>query len=364
MTGALPMPMLAARRGRMAPRFVYILALAVMLGACARGATPPDPLDRNNDTGAEDDTADTPADTRPADMGGEPDTEPPPPDTRDEPDTPACDTPFYPDNDEDGHGDAEAEPTLGCEAPEGFVRSSDDCDDEAASVYAGATETAADGQDQDCDGQELCYVDADNDGVRAEPLATQASSDLTCGSDGLATADAPQGDCDDNNPDLSTPAQEVCNGVDDDCNGIVDDGDTCPCPAAGFEGKIYLFCDDGSSWPQAQIFCQREGLHLAKVESVAENEFITARAIQNGMDETWIGLNDRDTGGEFVWHDGTALAYENWNPGQPNNGDGGDQDCTEIHTCVNPDSCQDNSWVGRWNDEDCNAPAAFVCESP
>ena len=39
-----------------------------------------------------------------------------------------------------------------------------DCDDTESSAYPGATEIVADGIDQDCNGMETCYVDADGDG--------------------------------------------------------------------------------------------------------------------------------------------------------------------------------------------------------
>jgi hypothetical protein len=41
-----------------------------------------------------------------------------------------------------------------------------------------------------------------------------------------------QGDCDDTNPAVHPGAPEVCDLVDDDCNGVIDDGDVCPdrCP--------------------------------------------------------------------------------------------------------------------------------------
>ncbi len=345
-----------------------LLGFVVCLASCARGATPPDPLDLDQDAAGEPDGADARPDaTRDvAPDGAEPTPDMGAPDQNQDmpPDVPDCDTPYYVDADGDGHGAIGAEAVLGCEAPDGHSALDDDCDDAAPAVYPGAEEVIADGIDQDCDRREFCYVDADGDGVRAEPLTTVLVEDLTCTAEGLATGDAPEGDCDDDNPDVTTPGQEVCNGVDDDCNGVPDDGDTCPCPAVQRQGQTYLFCDQPSTWSQAQIFCQRIGQHLVKIETEEENDFLNQRAWAGGLDETWLGLNDKQTGGAFVWHDGTAPGYTNWNPGQPNNGDGGDQDCAELHTCLDPESCQDPSWAGKWNDEDCNVQASFICESP
>ena len=95
---------------------------------------------------------------------------------------------------------------------------SGDCDDNDATVNAGATELAGDGVDQNCDGVELCYVDADVDGYRTTD--TRTSSDVTCTSDGLAPESATSGDCDDNDPDSFPGATEVVgDGVDQSCDG-------------------------------------------------------------------------------------------------------------------------------------------------
>ena len=347
--------------------FRALLCSLVFASACARGATPPDPLG-SADAGDEVDDARLPGSDAPSPDMGRPDTGRPDMGLRDTPggmdaESP-CDTDYYPDSDGDGHGAQGGAPTQACAPPQGYVAVADDCDDANDQVYTGATEAPGDGVDQDCDGMELCFVDADDDGVRATPLQTVNAEDLACAGPGLAPAAAPEGDCDDDNPAVTTPGTEVCNGADDDCNGIVDDGNTCPCPAASRDGHIYLFCNQPSTWSQAEIFCQRAGQHLVKVDSGDENDFLTAQAISRGLDETWLGLNDRVSGGVFVWHDGTSPIYTNWNDGQPNNGDGGDQDCAELHTCVVSDSCQNPGWVGAWNDDDCNAQDAFICESP
>ena len=97
-----------------------------------------------------------------------------------------------------------------------------DCNDANRLIRPGATELVGDGVDQDCDGGELCFVDADADGYRLE--TTVVSADAACDAPGEARSTAPTGDCDDTNLSIRPGAAELCNGVDDDCDGTPDDG--------------------------------------------------------------------------------------------------------------------------------------------
>ena len=95
-----------------------------------------------------------------------------------------------------------------------------DCDDQDASVHPGAVEVC-DGIDQDCDGEVdegvtgTFYEDADGDGWGNEEAPVQ-----DCDGTGSTTSQA--GDCDDGNPQVNPNAHEVCNGLDDDCDGDAD----------------------------------------------------------------------------------------------------------------------------------------------
>ncbi|MEZ4236970.1 MAG: putative metal-binding motif-containing protein [Myxococcota bacterium] len=93
----------------------------------------------------------------------------------------------------------------------------DDCDDADPARYPGATELVADDVDQDCDGLDRCYVDADGDRVGTDETALSAS----CADPGVAGV---PGDCDDTRGDVAPGAAEVCDGVDNDCDGVVDPG--------------------------------------------------------------------------------------------------------------------------------------------
>ncbi|MCB9677917.1 MAG: putative metal-binding motif-containing protein [Alphaproteobacteria bacterium] len=109
---------------------------------------------------------------------------------------------WYVDADGDGYGD-DASLLESC-APPGanYVAVGGDCALDDPSVSPGATEVPADGVDSDCDGLELCYVDADDDGYGTEALTDAVS----CDGPGVATN---PDDCDDDDP-AKNPAGEAC----------------------------------------------------------------------------------------------------------------------------------------------------------
>jgi hypothetical protein len=130
---------------------------------------------------------------------------------------------WYADVDGDGYGDL-ASSTLACNMPVGYVANSTDCNDANASINPGATE-ACNGIDDDCDGSIdegltflTYYVDADGDGY-GDASATGVSS---CSP--IVGSVANNSDCNDNNAAINPAALEVCDGIDNDCNGLTDDG--------------------------------------------------------------------------------------------------------------------------------------------
>lgn len=133
----------------------------------------------------------------------------------------------YADLDGDGHGDPDAART-GCGDPSG-VASTDDCDDADSSLHPGAEEVC-DGRDNNCDGlvddedpavvgQTPWYPDADGDTYGASDATPRRS----CVRNGTDVAD--DSDCNDANSSVNADAEEVCDGHDNDCDGLVDDAD-------------------------------------------------------------------------------------------------------------------------------------------
>ena len=131
---------------------------------------------------------------------------------------------WYWDADGDGYGGLNA--VAACEAPEGYVESNDDCKDNDAEVYPNAPERCNQ-LDDDCDNQVdedlgefgAWYLDIDSDG-----FGDPDTEFFTCTPPENAVSN--HDDCDDQNELIHPDATDDCNGVDDNCNGLIDDDST------------------------------------------------------------------------------------------------------------------------------------------
>ncbi len=129
--------------------------------------------------------------------------------------------------DADGDGYGGPLEQLWCEAPDGFVANGEDCDDLDPSEFPGADEVC-DGDDDDCDGQvdepdaldtSTWYADSDGDGF-GDPDVSQAACEAPSGTVDEAT------DCDDGAGDVFPDADEYCDDVDHDCDGLLNEDES------------------------------------------------------------------------------------------------------------------------------------------
>jgi len=172
-------------------------------------------------------------------------------------------------------------------------------------------------------------------------------------------------DCDDSKPKVHPGAEELCDGLDNDCDLGVDEwpaaseSDCNGCRAVLADGHYYYFCATPElAWNAAGAACQLLLADLVVVDHKLENEFIVD-AIQQVANRGWIGLSDLALEGQFVWVDGQPLDpdIKLWANGEPNNQsllDPGDANCVAIATEL---------FTTHWRDQPCAYPYPYVCEA-
>ena len=104
---------------------------------------------------------------------------------------------YFIDQDRDGYG-VDDSVILSCMQPSGTVTIGGDCDDSDATIHPSATEIPNNSIDEDCDGVAF-MIDSDLDGFNSSE------------------------DCNDADATIYPNAAELCDGFDNDCDGIIDE---------------------------------------------------------------------------------------------------------------------------------------------
>ena len=227
-----------------------------------------------------------------------------------------------------------------------------DCDDSDPATYPGAPEVCGDGVDQDCDGLDV-VVDLDTDGY----------SDSACGGD----------DCDDSDASLNPGVTEVlCDGLDNDCDPLtlnendVDMDGVTDCGADGVLGTADDDCDDANatSFPGNTELCDAldndcDGVPgVDEVDADGDGEMICEgdcddndpanfsgnTELCDGVDNDCNSASDFDLAGEIDF-----------------DGDG-------FFSCADCEDSNANNFPGNvevcdGEDNDCNGLADFVVDS-
>ena len=175
-----------------------------------------------------------------------------------------------------------------CDRPSGMVSAPTDCDDSDATVYPSAPELC-DGLDNNCDEvadeglTSTWYPDADGDGFGDDALAEER-------------CDEPSGwvqvgrDCDDTTADAFPGAAEVCDEIDNNHDGSVDEGVT----------TTYWVDADGDGYGQDAASTQACSLPLGYAAQAADcddGDFdINPDALErcDGADNDCDGATDED----------------------------------------------------------------------
>jgi len=174
-------------------------------------------------------------------------------------------------------------------------------------------------------------------------------------------------DCDDNKSAINPDAEELCDGVDNDCDTGVDEypaGSAMPCNGCrgllAPDATYYLCATPLRDWDSARAHCKTLLGDLIVVDDDAEHIYIRDQVL-GFKARWWIGLSDAMLEGQFVWVDGTPLdpAAAQWGNGEPNNGDTeapGPANCAAMLPDIFP--------PGAWRDQVCSNLRATICEAP
>lgn len=271
-------------------------------------------------------------------------------------------TTYYADTDNDGFGNA-ASSTVDCSAPFRHVRDATDCDDSKSTVNPQHAEICDD-QDNNCDGlvddadsavsgTATWYADGDGDGFGGSSTVTAC--------DAPAAYVATSTDCDDAQASVYPGATEVCDTLDNDCDGATDDADSY------IPGRPTWYLDaDGDSfgtWLHYQIECFQPSGYVAdntdcNDASAAINPGGTE--VCNSIDDDCdakVDDNDSSRSGGTVWYadadrDGYGVGSSTTTTcSVPSGYSAVDTDCDDTNITVHPGRAE----VCNGRDDDCNA---------
>uniref|UniRef100_A0A672KC97 C-type lectin domain family 4 member F-like n=1 Tax=Sinocyclocheilus grahami TaxID=75366 RepID=A0A672KC97_SINGR len=128
-----------------------------------------------------------------------------------------------------------------------------------------------------------------------------------------------------------------------------------------FHGKLYFFSSNKMDWSSSRAFCVSKGADLVTITSLTEQLFLASKI----KDTYWIGLNDLDTEGLWVWVNNQTLNETGvlfWH--------GRDSEISEPDNWKEEDLTGENcalvnnyfNYLNNWFDSSCNSKRKFICE--
>ncbi|XP_026088298.1 C-type lectin domain family 4 member F-like [Carassius auratus] len=127
-----------------------------------------------------------------------------------------------------------------------------------------------------------------------------------------------------------------------------------------YNGKLYFFSSNKMDWSSSRAFCVSKGADLVTITSQTEQVFLASKI----KAWYWIGLNDLETEGHWVWVNNQSLNEigvqfwhkrksgksepDNWNVGLTG------EDCAIVKN--------DTNYLDSWFDVSCHSVMKFICE--
>ena len=109
------------------------------------------------------------------------------------------------------------------------------------------------------------------------------------------------------------------------------------------------------TWSNAQKACTAiQGADLVSVTNADEQSFLLKELKDMKKTYSWIGLNDLQREGIFLWSDRNPVEYKNWAAYQPGTGF-----WAQYRDCV---TLQANTQNGTWATSSCYTSRGYVCK--
>ncbi|KAA0709969.1 Low affinity immunoglobulin epsilon Fc receptor [Triplophysa tibetana] len=130
---------------------------------------------------------------------------------------------------------------------------------------------------------------------------------------------------------------------------------------SSFQGKMYFFSSDKHNWSNSRGVCLSKGADLVTITSQAEQVFLYSQI----KETRWIGLNDLETEGQWVWVNNQTLEEtgvkfwhkresgknepDNWKETDPSG-----ENCASMQYA--------HGFSDAWFDQSCQTETKFICE--
>ena len=260
---------------------------------------------------------------------------------------------YYLDSDGDGYG-IEAVTTEDCDVPAGYAAVLGDCDDFDAAANPDVDEEC-DGIDNDCDDKVdenvtiVFYYDGDSDGVGAGGGVEACEDAPPTDPDGVGHYVTEDGDCDDTDPAISPYATEICDGIDNDCQGDEDGDDD-----KAVDALTWYVDDDGDGYgvdfaATNAVSCTQPGGYVDNTDdcddSDADNNPLAEEVCGDGEDNDCDAeVDEEDATDALTWYgdaDGDGFGGRTFSQvscAQPTSYVTNDDDCNDLNADINPDA--------------------------